>query len=432
MSVQSDITALIEKMYNIKDNIEEVPQSPTIEISERSNRLISEGKEVYKLGLGQSPFPVPDFLQEELAKNTHQKDYLPTQGLLPLREAICSYYESQNIYYTPENIMVAPGTKELMFILQTVFSGTVLVPQGSWVSYEPQSIIASTPYVWIKTRKENNYKVSSCELQRACNSIAGPKILILNAPNNPTGEVYSEKEIEELAVVAKRNNLIVLSDDIYGRISHTVPSTSFAQYYPEGTIVSDGLSKWAGAGGWRIGHFCIPDRYNDIRKKMVSVASETYSSAPAPIQYATIAAYRNVSAMKEYVKDSNRVLKMLSQKVSDELAKSKLSFPTPKGGFYVLPDFSYYKDSLAAKGITNSVQLANRLLEDTGVAGLAGAHFGFSKDILNMRFSYVNFCGNKVMDSIYAGRSVTARFIDEHCPKTIAAFKKIVSWVSDL
>ena len=394
--------------------------------------MISSGKEVYKLGLGQSPFPVPDFLQEALARHAHQKDYLPTQGLIPLREAISSHYDNNGIDYSPNDIIIGPGTKELMFILQAIFSGTILVPQGSWVSYEPQSVIADTPYRWLPTRKENGYKISPCELQRACNNIAGPKILILNTPNNPTGEVYSEKEIEELAVVAKRNDLIVLSDDIYGRISHTIPSTSFSQYYPEGTIVSDGLSKWAGSGGWRIGHFAIPSRLSNIREKMISVASETFTSVSAPIQWATISAYENRHAMKEYVKDSNRVLKRLSQSISDELMKTKLDYPTMKGGFYVFPDFTEYKERLSSVGVSNSVQLAKKLLNDTGVAGLPGAHFGFSKDILNMRFSYVNFCGNKVMDSLAAGRSVTSRFINEHCHKTVSAFKKIATWVNDL
>ena len=280
-------------MSYFKENILKVQQSPTVAINEFSNRIIADGRKVYKLGLGQSPFPVPDFLQEELIRHADKRSYLQTAGLPELREAISAMYQSMGIDSDPSNVIVGPGTKGLMYVAQTVFDGTVLFPQASWVSYEPQAIISSTKYQWIDTSAENDFKLSPNELEKVCKKVVGPKLLILNSPSNPTGAVYSSDELSALADVARKYSIIVLSDEIYGMLAHSSEHQSFAVHYPERTIISDGLSKCAGAGGWRLGYFHIPHELIGFRNKMISVISEIFSSTSAPIQYAAIAAYSN-------------------------------------------------------------------------------------------------------------------------------------------
>ena len=198
-------------MNYIKDNIQSIKQSPTVKINEMSNELIQQGKQVYKLGLGQSPFPVPEFLQSELAWHAEKRAYLQTQGLPELRVAISDWYQRMGIESSADNVLVGSGTKGLMYVAQVVFSGVVLVPQASWVSYKPQSVISNTRYRWVKTHEEDDFKLNPYELDEICKKVVGPKLLILNSPSNPTGAVYSPDEFKALAEVAKKHDIIVLS-----------------------------------------------------------------------------------------------------------------------------------------------------------------------------------------------------------------------------
>jgi len=127
---------------NLNLNVRGLHQSATLAINERSDELRSQGKTVFKLGLGQSPFPVPHSVVEELKINAHQKDYLPVKGLEKLREAVAEYHcRADGICYSPDNVLIGPGSKELMFLLQYVYYGDLVIPTPSWVSYSPQALI---------------------------------------------------------------------------------------------------------------------------------------------------------------------------------------------------------------------------------------------------------------------------------------------------
>lgn len=419
-------------MKYIKDNIQEIKQSPTVKINELSNELIKQGRHVYKLGLGQSPFPVPEFLQAELAKHVDKRSYLPTQGLPELRNAISDWYGSMGVESSDDNILVGSGTKGLMYVAQVVFSGCVLVPQASWVSYAPQSIISNTRFAWVPTHESDDFKLSPHELDKICKEISGPKLLILNSPSNPTGAVYEEGEIKALAEVAKKWDIIVLSDDIYGRLSHSSKHVSFAAHYPQKTIISDGLSKWAGAGGWRVGHFHIPSELDGFKKKMISVISEVFSSTTAPIQHAAIAAYTEQDKIEKYIQGCNKILVGLSGELSKILAQSNIKAPAMLGGFYCFPGFENYRDSLTKRNIHTSEQLSLALLNETGVAGLSGDHFGCDPLDLRMRLSYVNFSGKAALDALKKEADATEALIKNNCNETLLAFSNIVSWLNSL
>src|SRR5690606_29437389 len=121
-----------------------------VAINERSNELLSEGKQVFKLGLGQSPFPVPAPVVKALCDNAHQKDYLPVKGLRPLREAVAAYHRrGQGIEGDGDDVLIGPGSKELMFLLQLVYYGEVVIPTPAWVSYAPQANIVGRQVRWI-------------------------------------------------------------------------------------------------------------------------------------------------------------------------------------------------------------------------------------------------------------------------------------------
>ena len=408
--------------------------SATLRINERSNELIRQGRKIYKFGLGQSPFPVESSVAAELCRHATQKDYLPVQGLWPLREAVANYHNrTQGLNYKPENVLIGPGSKELMFLLQLVYYGNLVIPTPSWVSYAPQAHILGRNVNWLGTTYADNWQLSPEELESYCHRDPDcPRLCILNYPANPTGHTYTDKELEELAEVARKYHIIMLSDEIYGELHHDGNHHSIAHYYPEGTIISAGLSKWCGAGGWRLGTFVFPDNLEWLQKAMGVVASETFTSTSTPIQYAAIKAYEGGPQIDEYLRLSRKILKALCNRLETKLTRAGLKMPTAQGAFYLFPDFSPFREKLALRGIKNSRQVVEHLLEEAGVAFLPGCDFGRPPGELTTRLSYVNFDGEAALAeaAAYGDRPLDDAFLEKCCPDTIEAGNKICDWVN--
>lgn len=171
-------------------NVRGLRASATVSINEHSNALIAEGRTVYKLGLGQSPFPVPDAVVEALRAHAAEKDYLPVRGLFALRRAVAHYTErTAGIDRTAEDVLIGPGSKELMFLLQLAFDGEVVIPTPAWVSYAPQAQIVGRRVRWVPTGAESGWMLTPEALERVCaEDPERPRLLIiLNYPSNPTG-----------------------------------------------------------------------------------------------------------------------------------------------------------------------------------------------------------------------------------------------------
>jgi aspartate aminotransferase len=422
---------------NLNLNVRGLNQSATLLINERSNELIKQGKTVYKLGLGQSPFPVPDIVQEALRRNAHQKDYLPVKGLLPLREAIAEFnFRHQGIKCSASDIIIGPGSKELIFILQLVYYGELIIPTPSWVSYSPQARIAGRHVNWVPTSEDNDWRLSPEKLDLICRSDPNrPRVVILNYPSNPTGSTYPKTRLKKLADVARKYNLILISDEIYGLLNHSGEHVSIAQFYPEGTIISSGLSKWAGAGGWRLGTFTFPENLRWLQDAMAIVASETFTSTSAPIQYAAISAFQNQPEIDEYLFHSRRILKTIGNYMANRLKAKNVTMPSPKGAFYLFPNFNFYREKLASKGILTSFELCEILLQETGVAILPGMDFGRQPEELTCRLAYVDFNGelvlNKAMNE-YKNEPVSEDFLKKYCGKMVEATTKLEAWLDAL
>ena len=153
---------------------------------------------------------------------------------------------------TGQDVLIGPGSKELMFLLQVVFDGELIIPTPAWVSYAPQARIVGRKVRFLHTAADNGWRLTPEQIHRHCSHETDrPRILILNYPSNPTGQTYSPSQLEALADVARRYEIVLLSDEIYGELHHDGLHLSLARFYPEGTIISSGLSKWCGAGGWR-------------------------------------------------------------------------------------------------------------------------------------------------------------------------------------
>lgn len=416
-------------------NVRGLPVSATLGINELSNQLKTQNKEVYKLGLGQSPFPVPESVVEELKINAHQKDYLPVRGLPALQEAVANYYQrTQGLCFDPENILVGPGSKELMFILQLSYYGDLVIPTPSWVSYAPQAHIIGRHVYWLPTRSDNRWLLTPQELEKLCKKDPSkPRIVILNYPNNPTGCSYTETELKELAEVASYYNLILLSDEIYGELNFNGAHVSIAKYYPEGTIISSGLSKWCGAGGWRLGTFTFPSSLSWLLEGMAVVSSETFTSTSAPIQYAAVRAFNGSPCIELYLKQSRRVLKTLSHSVCEKLTDAGVNTATPQGAFYIFPDFSAFRDKLAQRDIHTASDMCERILAETGVAFLPGSEFGRPDSELTARLALVDFDGAKTLINAQnhsLDKELPKQFVNDNCNRIIQATDKLCNWLT--
>lgn len=420
---------------NLNLNVRGLPLSATLFINELSNKLKREGRPIYKLGLGQSPFPVPQPVVDELITNAYQKDYLPVLGLYSLREAVVDYYRrSQNLEYSPENILVGPGSKELMFIIQLVYYGDLIIPTPSWVSYAPQAHIVGRHVYWLSTKKENRWLLTPEELDKHCSQDpTRPRLLILNYPNNPTGMSYNRQELKDLAQVAEKYKVLILSDEIYGELNFNGNHTSIAKYYPEGTIISSGLSKWCGAGGWRLGTFIFPENLKWLLDGMSSVASETFTSTSAPIQYAGVRAFRGGMKIERYLGQSRRILKALGDNLYNRLKSAGTDISRPEGAFYMFPDFSEYRERFLKQGITNSKEFCERLLNDTGVAILPGSAFGRPEDEFTARLAYVDFDGSRALaaaEQIPFEEEIDEMFLEYYCERVLKAVDLLCEFVA--
>lgn len=415
-------------------NVRGLGLSPTLEINEISRKLIKEGRTVFKLGLGQSPFPVPEPVVAALRENAAQKDYLSVRGLEPLRQAVCDYFHRhQGLDFQWQNTLVGPGSKELMFLLQLVYYGELVIPVPSWVSYAPQANIVGRPVRWVHTRPDNGWLIMPEDLEKLCSQDpTKPRVLILNYPNNPTGRSYPDDMLRELAAVAKKYHVIILSDEIYGELNFTGNHSSIARYYPEGTIISSGLSKWCGAGGWRLGICVFPEQLSWLLEGMAAVASETFTSTSAPIQYAAITAFEGGDWLNDYLHKSRRILQALSQYMTARLRQSQVQVNDAEGGFYIFPDFSVAKEKAARLGIYESAEFCQRILQDTGVAMLPGSAFGMGPFELISRIAFVDFDGGAALAGLAElseGVAVSDGFLEHYCPRVTEATNRLCRWL---
>ena len=410
---------------DLKKNIIGLKASATLAINELSQKLITEGKEVFKFGLGQSPFPVPDIIVKELQKNAHQKDYLNVSGLIGLREEVANYHSNKNQYkYNAESVIIGPGSKELIFQTQLVLNCDLLLPSPSWVSYEPQAQIINKKVHWIKATAETNWHLDPEELDKTCTNLNSVnKLLILNSPNNPSGTTHGN--LKELANVAKKHNVIIIADEIYAELDFTGEYKSITHHYPEKTIVSNGLSKWCGAGGWRIGMLVFPDELSYIRDSVRTVASETFTAVSAPIQYAAIKAYSEDHS--EYLENSRLILKMIGDYIYKELSSVGVICQKPQGGFYMICDFSNVVNK--TDEINNDKTLCQKILNDIGFAMLPGSDFGMEEDKLLSRIAFVDFDGSKALKMISKEKPSSDSLLDFICPKIVKGISLLKEWV---
>ena len=407
----------------IKKNISNLKPSATLAINEKIKQLLKDGKKVFNFGFGQSPFPIPEKIVSVLRDNAHKKDYLPMQGLPELREAISKYLlKRTGVDYKKENIIITPGSKEAMLLMHVVFNGEIILPAPSWVSYEPQAEIAKNKVHWIETTLDNNWFPTAKQLEDKIKSIGKKNIiLILNSPNNPSGSVCNN--LNQIANVAKQNNIKILSDEIYTDLTFDKSYESISKFCPDNTFISGGLSKWCGAGGWRLGFFAVPNGQKDFLNSLKTLASESYSTVNSPLQFAAVEAYKG--NYSDYLNKTRSILKLVGNYVFNNLKSNKVLINPPKGAFYLMPEFLNSK-------FLSSAEMCDDIINKTGVALLPGSDFGFKSKKMLARLSYTDFDGDIFLKNINSGKKLDDDLVKKYAPNVVEGTNKLVEWSKTL
>ncbi|MDX1407509.1 MAG: aminotransferase class I/II-fold pyridoxal phosphate-dependent enzyme [Saprospiraceae bacterium] len=413
----------------MKRHISGVGTSATLAINEKSQALQQAGRSVIRFGFGQSPFPVPQLVVDALRDHASEKAYLPVKGLPALRAAVAGFItRTRNLNTRPDQVLVGPGSKELIYLLQLCLKGTLYLPTPSWVSYAPQSVMTGNPCKWIPCSIQENWKLTAARLDAAVDT---PGFVILNYPNNPSGAAYSDHELHEIAEVARARNVIIIADEIYNMLRFDNSVTSVATHYPEGTIITSGLSKWCGAGGWRLGIAVFPGDAQTVLEQMAILASETFTAVNAPLQYAAIAAYSDHAALTTYRDRCRKILDHIARYTHDALTQFGVACKPADGGFYLFPDFSSQAGALERRGIRTSNDLCLRLLDETGVALLPGSAFGCAPGVFTARLAFVDFDGEQALKSPVPA-TLTENWMAATAPNIVEGVKRLCQWLRSI
>jgi aspartate aminotransferase len=374
--------------------------SATLSVNEAVAKRRAAGRETIHFGFGEASFPLHPLLATALAEAAKNTAYAPVLGLPKLREAIAEYLmRKRGLAFSSDQIIVASGSKPLLYALLQVLEGDLLLPVPSWVSYAPQAQLAGRKVIGIETDPVDCHRLTPHALSQAMLQArkdgANPRILIVNTPSNPTGSMFERADVEAISLWAREEGVTLISDEIYAELAHGWREhISPASFYPEGCIVTGGISKAFSAGGWRLGYAALPSTSEGTRVMVAlrSLASEIWSSTATPVQEAAIVAYSTDESIEQYVHKSALVHGFLADRLYKTLADLDVPCPRPAGGFYLYPDFSPWRSTLATMGIKTSSELVHYLLEEWDIATLPGSAFGEPPESLRLRLSTSLLC----------------------------------------
>ena len=355
-----------------------IEPSVTLEITAKANAMKSKGIDIISFSVGEPDFNTPENIQNEgiSAIKSGLTRYTPSSGIMELKKAICEKFNNDNnLDYKPSNIIISNGGKHSIYnaLLAILNPGDeVIIGIPYWVSYPELVNIAGGVPVFIKTKEENDFKYDINELEAV--KTEKTKALILNSPSNPTGAIYSEEELKAIADWAVKNNIFVVSDELYEKLIYL-------------TILINGMSKAYAMTGWRIGYAAANE---EIVKVMGNIQSHTTSNPSSISQYASVEGLKGDQSSVEKMKEQFDIRRKYIVETINSI--KGLSCRTPLGAFYVMVNISKLKGK-TIKGIevNNSIDFTNLILEKGNVAIVPGIAFG---DDDYVRLSYANSLEN--------------------------------------
>ena len=374
----------------LSDRARQILPSPTLTIDAKAKAMKSSGIDVIGFGAGEPDFDTPEHIKEAAITAIHRgmTKYTPVAGTLELKEAIRQNLKRElGLDYQPNQIVVAAGAKFALYnTLQVLLQpgDEAILPAPYWVSYPEMIKLAGATPVLVKTREENDFKLTAAELAAAVNPRT--RLLILNSPSNPTGAVYTRSELEALGeVVLKYEDLTIISDEIYDKLIYDgIPHASIAALSPalkERTVVVNGVSKTYAMTGWRIGYSaCAAVAAEAMADLQSHSTSNPTSIAQAAALEALTGSQESVKAMAaEYAQRRDFAWAYLFNLPGITCAK-------PNGAFYLFPNVSScFGKSYQGKTIHSATDLAALLLDEFKVAVVPGVAFG---DDNYLRLSY--------------------------------------------
>ncbi len=373
--------------FSLADRMSRLGTESAFEVLARAKAMEAAGRKVIHLEIGEPDFPTADHIVEAAVEGLRagQTHYVPAPGVPPLREAVAEFLERTGRMRTsPDRVIVTPGAKPVMFFAIMALCGEgdeVIYPDPSFPMYESITAFAGATGVPIPLREENEFRIDTGELESLVTDRT--KLLIINSPHNPCGSALTRADCEAIAEIALRHDLTVLSDEVYWAIRYgDEPHASVldVEGMADRTILLDGWSKTFAMTGWRLGFGVFPPA---LVEPVTRLVINTVSCTSAFSQSAAAAALRGPwQPVEQMVEEFRRRRDVIVAGLNDIPG---ISCVQPQGAFYVFPN-------ITGTGLTSG-RLAARLLEDAGVAALAGTAFGRHGEGF-LRFSYANSVEN--------------------------------------
>ena len=374
---------------NLSKKANSISPSITLEITGKANELKAQGVNVMSFAAGEPDFNTPKNIIEAAIKamDDGYTKYTKTSGIVELRKDICKkLHHENNLNYSDEQIVVSTGAKKCLdntFLAILNKGDEVILQNPCWVSYTELIKLADGVPVIVNCDENDGYKLSAKNIEKAVTSKT--KAILLNSPHNPTGIVYNKNELEEIAQIAKKYNLIIISDEIYEKLIYDgeehVSIASLSEDAYERTIVINGLSKTYAMTGWRVGYTASSAK---LAKIMSSVQSHMTSNVCSISQYAALEALTGPQDSINMMKNAFEERRNFMMKKLEEI--DEVSFIKPQGAFYIMVNITYFiGKSINGVKINNSIEFAKMLLEEEKVAVIPGAAFGLENFI---RLSY--------------------------------------------
>ncbi|PPA71235.1 pyridoxal phosphate-dependent aminotransferase [Jeotgalibacillus proteolyticus] len=369
----------------LADRVKALTPSSTLAITAKAKELKAQGVDVIGLGAGEPDFNTPDHIIEAAYESMKagETKYTPAAGTADLKKAVSQKFEKdQHIAYSPDEIFVGSGAKHVLYCLfQAILNEAdeVIIPTPYWVSYPEQVKLAGGTPVYVEGKESNHYKITADQLRAAATEKT--KAIIINSPSNPTGMIYSKEELSSLAEVCVENNILMVSDEIYEKLTYGeekhISIASISEEFKKQTIIVNGVSKSHSMTGWRIGYAAGEKA---IIKAMTNLASHSTSNPTTTAQFGALAAY---TGTQQPVEEMRAAFEGRLNQVFDSLnAIQGFRCLKPQGAFYLFPNV---KEAAVSCGFTTVDEFAADLLEKANVAVIPGSGFG-SDD--NIRLSY--------------------------------------------
>lgn len=393
----------------------------------------------YGFAFGQSPFHIPPIMQNALAKNSHQGKYSAVSGIRELRESISEYnkhYFGMDI--DPRRIYVGPGTKEILYNLLEILHGTVILPTPAWLGYLPQIRLLKKNYHMLPTGI--NKKINPHDLKKLALRLQDrQKILILNNPNNPTGLLYDRLELEEIAGVCREQNIVVISDEIYAQTTYKFKNfVSMGKIYPEGTFVTNGLSKSHAAGGYRLGYVVFPQHAVDVGNQLKKIMATEYTSVSTPIQHAAVAGFQVSKEMEQYFEVTRKIHEIVGEFTHHTLQQIPgIESTKPQATFYLLADFNRLVTQFEGSKIPTSQKFSESLIQHpyhTAIVG--GDSLVLERTDFSARMAFIDYDGKKAFENFLnsppKNHSDRIEFVKTNAPRVVSGIEMIKLYLEHL